>query len=64
MNTKQQLKALAGARRGALVPGASAGEAVTAGFGGTPAFQPFHPSRPEWRPPGTTPPADTAAPSP
>ncbi len=35
----------------ALVPGASAGGEVAAGFEGSPAFQPFQPPRPEWRPP-------------
>lgn len=47
----------------ALVPGASAGGEVTAGFEGSPAFQPFQPPRPEWRPPSTTPSAEAAAPS-
>jgi len=47
----------------ALVPGASAGGEVTAGFEGSPAFQPFQPPRPEWRPPSATPSAEAAAPS-
>lgn len=47
----------------ALVPGASAGGEVTAGFEGSPAFQPFQPPRPEWRPPTTVSPT-AAAPSP
>lgn len=45
-----------------LVPGASAGGEVTAGFEGSPAFQPFQPPRPEWRPPTAASPV--AAPSP
>lgn len=48
----------------ALVPGASAGGEVTAGFEGSPAFQPFQPPRPEWRPPTAASSAEAAAPSP
>lgn len=47
----------------ALVPGASAGGEVTAGFEGSPAFQPFQPPRPEWRPPNAASSAEAAAPS-
>lgn len=47
----------------ALVPGASAGGEVTAGFEGSPAFQPFQPPRPEWRPPNAASSAETATPS-
>lgn len=52
----------------ALVPGASAGGEVTAGFEGSPAFQPFHAApqarRLEWLPPKAAPPTEAAAPSP
>ncbi len=47
----------------ALVPGASAGGEVNAGFEGSPAFQPFQPPRPEWRPPNAASSAEAAAPS-
>ena len=47
----------------ALVPGASPGGEVTAGFEGSPAFQPFQPPRPEWRPPNAASSAEAAAPS-
>ncbi len=47
----------------ALVPGASAGGEVTAGFEGSSAFQPFQPPRPEWRPPNAASSAEAAAPS-
>ena len=47
----------------ALVPGASAGGEVTAGFEGSPAFQPFHPPRPEWLPPNAASSSEAAAPS-
>lgn len=47
----------------ALVPGASAGGEVTAGFEGSPAFQPFQPPRREWLPPNAAPSAETPAPS-
>jgi negative regulator of sigma E activity len=47
----------------ALVPGASAGGEVTAGFEGSAAFQPFQPPRPEWRPPNAASSAEAAAPS-
>lgn len=47
----------------ALVPGASAGGEVTAGFEGSPTFQPFQPPRPEWRPPNAASSAEAAAPS-
>lgn len=48
----------------ALVPGASAGGEVTAGFEGSPAFQPFQPPRPEWRPSTAASSVEAAAPSP
>ncbi len=54
----------------ALVPGASAGGEVTAGFEGSPAFQPFQtapqPPRLDWLPPNAAQPqpAEAAAPSP
>ena len=48
----------------ALVPGASAGGEVTAGFEGSPAFQPFPPPRHEWRPATAASSAETAVPSP
>lgn len=48
----------------ALVPGASAGGEVTAGFEGSPAFQPFQPPRPEWHPPSAASSSQVAGPSP
>ncbi len=48
----------------ALVPGASAGGDVAAGFEGSPAFQPFQPPRPEWLPPSAAAAGETAAPQP
>jgi len=48
----------------ALVPGASAGSEVTAGFEGSPTFQPFPQPRHEWRPAAAASPAEAAAPSP
>ncbi len=48
----------------ALVPGASAGGEVTAGFEGSPAFQPFPPPRQEWRPATAASSTEAAAPSP
>ncbi len=47
----------------ALVPGASVGGEVTAGFEGSSAFQPFQPPRPEWLPPNASSSAEAAAPS-
>ncbi len=47
----------------ALVPGASADGEVTAGFEGSPAFQPFQPPLREWLPPNAASSAEAASPS-